>query len=324
MSISARLFVWMGVVLAAAGETRAPMLQDPTHSAEFGWAKKKVYETRVLDDMTAPSRWALAGRGELKFATGGERRSLRVDVTLPGQNALPVASAIREVPGEDWSRYNRISFWLRTDAPGFPVLTLIVSIRNQGKMPVAEVHQREAEHNVTVPKGVWTKVFWEIPHVARDGVTSLAFRPWVNKRIASVSDAAAYEIGPITLERVDADAYEGWTVAPGRIAFSHTGYFTDAPKTALASGITASEFLVMRANGGTEVLRKRIDRQQGRLGQFDVLDFSEVVEPGTYILRAGSVETALPDRRAGVGWNNREDDRFLLWGALRFPRTRGA
>jgi hypothetical protein len=171
------------------------------------------------------------------------------------------------------------------------VLTLIVSIRNQGKMPVAEVHQREAEHNVTVPKGVWTKVFWEIPHVARDGVTSLTFRPWVNKRIASVSDAAAYEIGPITLERVDADAYEGRTVAPGRIAFSHTGYFTDAPKTALASGLTASEFLVMRANGGTEVLRKRIDRQQGRLGQFDVLDFSEVVEPGTYILRAGSVET---------------------------------
>ena len=126
MSISTRLFVWMGVVLAAAGETRAPMLQDPTHSAEFGWAKKKVYETRVLDDMTAPSRWALAGRGELKFATGRERRSLRVDVTLPGQNALPVASAIRAVPGEDWSRYNRISFWLRTDAPGFPVLTLAI------------------------------------------------------------------------------------------------------------------------------------------------------------------------------------------------------
>jgi hypothetical protein len=48
---------------------------------------------------------------------------------------------------------------------------------------------------------------------------------------------------------------------------------------------------VMRANGGTEVLRKRIDRQQRRLGQFDVLDFSEVVEPGTYTLLAGSVET---------------------------------
>ena len=92
MSISARHFVWMGVVLAAAGQTRVPGRQDPTHSAEFGWAKKKVYETRTLEDMTSPARWTLTGRGELRFPAGGERRSLRVNVTLQGQNALPVAS----------------------------------------------------------------------------------------------------------------------------------------------------------------------------------------------------------------------------------------
>ena len=128
-------------------------------------------------------------------------------------------------------------------------------------------------------------------HVARDGVTALTFRPWVNKRIATTGDAAAYEIGPIALERVDPDAFEGWTVASGRIAFSHTGYLTNVPKTALASGLKAAEFQLVRANGGAEALRKRIDRQKGRLGEFDVLDFSEVVEPGTYVLRAGGVET---------------------------------
>ncbi|MEO8371679.1 MAG: glycoside hydrolase family 9 protein [Candidatus Solibacter sp.] len=291
MRISARLFIWTGVILTAAGQTRAPVRQDPTHAAEHAWAKKKTYETRVLDDISTPSRWVVTGHGELTFPSGGERRFLRVNVSLEGQTALPVASAVRAVPAEDWSHYNRISFWLRTDAPGFPVLTLLVNIRNQGKTPVAEVHQRESEHNVTVPNGVWTKVYWEIPHVARDAVTSLTFRPWVNKRIASPSDAAVYEIGPIALERVDADAYEGWTVAPQQIAFSHTGYLPNAPKTALASGLKATEFQVARANGGALVLRKRIIRQKGRLGEFDVLDFSEVVEPGTYVLRAGAVET---------------------------------
>jgi hypothetical protein len=291
MRAPGRLFVAALVFVAAAGQTREPARQDPSRSAESAWARKQIRQSRVLDDMTDGARWTLAGRGELTFPPGGERRFLRVNTDLDGQNGLPVASAVRAVPGEDWSAYNRISFWVRTDAKGFPVLTLFVNIRNQGRTQAAEVHLREAEHNVTVPNGVWTKVFWEIPHLARDRVTSLSFRAWVNKRIAAASDRAAFEVGPITLERVDADPYEGWAVAPGRIAFSHAGYLADAPKTALASGLQASGFQVARANGGAVVLRKPVEHRQGRLGAFDVLDFSELREPGSYVLRAGAVET---------------------------------
>ena len=113
----------------------------------------------------------------------------------------------------------------------------------------------------------------------------------MNKRIATSGDQAAFEVGPILLERVDADAYEGWPVATGKIAFSHTGYLADAPKTALASGLKAAEFEVLRAQGGAMVLRKRIERRKSRLGEFDVLDFSELREPGEYVLRAGNVTT---------------------------------
>ena len=248
--------------------------------------------------MTRPERWRLNGRGELTSPPAGDRRSLRVNVALHGQTALPIATAVRSVAGEDWSEYNRLSFWLRTELSGFPVLTLIVSLRNKGTEPVAEVHLREADHHVTLSNGTWTHVVWEIPHVARDHVTSLEFRPWVNKRLPAPSDLVAYEIGPIELQRVEPDHYEGWSVAPGKIAFSHTGYLPGSPKTAVASGLSAAEFRLLRADTGAVVLRKGITHRSGRLGEFQMLDFSEVHEPGSYVIRAGDVQT--PSFRIGA------------------------
>jgi hypothetical protein len=102
---------------------------------------------------------------------------------------------------------------------------------------------------------------------------------------------AAFEIGQIELQRVEADAYEGWEVARGKIAFSHAGYLPGAPKTAIASGSTPSEFRVIRAGTSTVALRKNSATQTGRLGTFQVLDFSELRQSGTYAISLGNVQT---------------------------------
>jgi hypothetical protein len=288
--IHRRLAVLLALAATAPAQPRVPLPPVPENSAEHAWSKKKVHTSRVLDSLSDRTPWTLTGRGELTFGATPARRFLRVNVAMQGNTGQPVATAVRAVPNEDWTAYNRIAFWLRTDAVGFPVLNMILTLRNQGKEPVAAVHLRESDdHNVTVPNGNWTRVTWEIPHIARDRVTSLSFRPWVNKRLPAPHDSAAYELGPIELERVDPDHYDGWNVAPGRIAFSHTGYLPNAAKTALASGLAADTFELLR--GSAVVVRKRIARQSGRLGDFQVLDFSEVTQPGWYALRAGGVRT---------------------------------
>jgi hypothetical protein len=248
-------------------------------------------ESRVIDDMKSRAAWRLDGAGEMTLRTGGPRPALRIDVQLQGLKALPSANAVRTIPGEDWRGYNRLSFWMRTDAVGFPVLTVIVSIRNQGQKPASEVHVRESGHNVTLTNGVWTRVVWDIPHLMREHVTALEFHPWVNKRLPAASDAAAYEIGQIELEHAEVTPPEGWSVAPGKISFSHTGYLPELPKTAVATGLAAGEFRVLRADTGAVVLRKNIAPQSSRLGAFQVLDFSELQTAGSYVLAAGDVRS---------------------------------
>jgi hypothetical protein len=69
-------------------------------------------------------------------------------------------------------------------------------------------------------------VVWEIEPLARDRVTMLEIGYFANKMLAAPGDRVAFEIGRMELQRVDPDHHTGWDVAPGRIAFSHSGYQT--------------------------------------------------------------------------------------------------
>jgi Glycosyl hydrolase family 9/Cellulase N-terminal ig-like domain len=104
-------------------------------------------------------------------------------------------------------------------------------------------------------------------------------------------DQTILYIDQLELQTVDPDHVEGWDVAKGRIAFSHAGYTTGASKTAIASGSGAQEFSVIDPGTGKVVLTKKVEQQKTPLGEYAVLDFSELETPGKYILRAGDDTT---------------------------------
>src|ERR1041385_4016590 len=202
------------VLLASACLLAAPA-RRPLRVPPVEAPAKAVLRSRFLDGLDRPANWRLAGEGRLTFPADPVRRKLRVEVELQGRKALPVATAVRAIAGEDWRAFNRLSLWLRADVTGFPVLTMIVTVNHKTKDEISEVHLRESGHNVTLSNGVWTHVLWEIPHLAREHVTSIEFRPWVNKRLPAATERAAYEIGPIELQHVEPGHYGGWDVAPG-------------------------------------------------------------------------------------------------------------
>src|SRR5687768_2486067 len=227
------------------GQPRALLPIEFANSAEFGWLNKPVRARRTLDDMRDTAAWRFSGAGRLSFPEElrlDGMRALRVDMRLttdaqsPTAGRLPAINLQRPVSGEDWREYNRLSFWIRAEASGFPTVPIQIVLHNDGAEKVPDRYDREGHHYVTLVRNGWQQVVWEIEPLARDRITMLEIGYFANKRLAAPGDRVALEIGRVELQRVDADHHTGWSVAPGRITYSHTGYQTGHSKTALANG----------------------------------------------------------------------------------------
>lgn len=307
----------------AEQSVRMPMPIEFQNSAEAGWLQKKVLDSRLLDGMSDVKTWAINGQAKLsQLDTGGPgaARALRVEMEMfrdrpaPTRNGLAAVSLKCAFGGEDWSRYNRISLWVRPELSGFPMLPIEIVLRNDGAVKVPDVYHREGIHYVTLQDRKWQHVVWEITPLARDKVASLEINYWVNKRLPDPDDRVAFNIARLELERVEPDHYEGWSVAPGRISFSNTGYQTGSSKTAIAGDLTASDFQLIRLDNnaqGEVVLSKPIATRKTRLGAFQELDFSEVRQPGSYVIQAGATRTR-PFRIDDNVWSG------TVWKAINF------
>jgi hypothetical protein len=307
----------------SAQAPRALLPIDFTRSAEYGWLRKPVQASRVLDDLTQPSTWRFTGTGTLTFPEEprlGGMRVLRVDMQMfteapaPTSNRLSSINLRRLFDAEDWTAYNRLSIWIRADVAGFPMLPLQLVLHNEGADTVPDKYYREGIHYVTLAGDGWHQVVWEIEPLARDRVTMLEIGYWVNKMLAAPGDRVAFEIGKVELQKVDPDVHTGWAVGPGKVAFSHAGYLPGYAKTAVASDLAAAEFSLLRVDGdalGEVVLERPVRTVKSRLGEFQEMDFSEVTMPGTYVLRAGEGTT----REFRIGADAWE---ATIWGVLNF------
>jgi len=122
-----------------------PMHANDEDGAEFRWLNKPVLNSRLLDSMEDLSTWSFAGLGEMTLTDAhikDGRHSLRMRSTnniaqVDGAGEWEDLIATRKFPGEDWSRYNRISLWVYPDIIGAPAISCSLTLHNDGshKLP---------------------------------------------------------------------------------------------------------------------------------------------------------------------------------------------
>ena len=285
-------------VAAATEERRKPMPVSEAETTTHRWLKKKVLRSRLLDDMESSTHWKThfwsQGKGDIELKSERARdgkHSLRLRSATKGTRpsadggVFGATSAVRGFDGEDWRDFNRLSFWVYPDLPGFKAVSLSVRLGNRGKKTGRDTHHFLLKNNQ------WNQVVWEFPDVARDKVTEVAFTYVMNGNEATASETATFDIDHLELQKVRADHYEGWNVAPGRIAFSHTGYPTAASKTAIASDLKADRFQLFCEKTGKAMFTGPVRTVKTPIGRFQVMDFTEFRSPGTYTIHAGDVKT---------------------------------
>ena len=149
-------------------------------------------------------------------------------------------------PGEDWSRYNRISLWVYPDVIGAPAISCSLTLHNDGSHKLPDRYNEGRHESITLKNHAWNHVVWEIAPLDRDHVTALDFAYSLPKKFPDPGDQTILDIDQLELQSVVADHVEGWDVAPGKIAFSHSGYTIGSSKSAIASDLSARQFSVDR------------------------------------------------------------------------------
>jgi hypothetical protein len=201
------------------------------------------------------------------------------------------AVAVRQVADEDWSDFNRIAFWVYPDLPGFRVVSLALVLHNAGEEKVPGSDGRHGRNFVLLKNHEWNQVVWEIAHLGRDRVTGVEIAYRLQGHEPGATDTVRFHLDDLELQRVDADYNEGWEVAPGRIAYCHTGYECEHEKIALASDLDAERFTIVDVRDDRVVFEGVVQRENLSLGRFQAMDFSAMTTPGTYRLKAGDRQT---------------------------------
>ena len=280
------------------------MTSDYLRSTTERWLAKPVLASRLLDNCESLDTWTTAkeDQGDPQISITHEREkdglgSLRLRSETTGPQPIPhgryygTSSAVRVVPGEDWSAWNRLSFWVYPDLRGFRNVSLIVIFHNDGKEKLPEPYGKMGKNYVLLKNHEWNHVVWEIANLPRDRVSGVEFAYRVQGNEPGATDTVQYDIDHIELQKVNPDKFEGWAVAQGKISFSHAGYSAGSPKSAIASDLSAKEFELVEAKTGRVMLRKAVAHRTSAIGHFQVMDFSEIATPGSYFIRAGGRRT---------------------------------
>ena len=305
-----------------------PMVPRYEDGAEYRWLHKKVLDSRLLDDMQNLSSWSFAGAGEMTLVevhasepwTASENSAsnhvMRIRSTsniaqVDGSGEWEDLVATRKFDGEDWGKFNRISLWVYPDVVGAPAISCSLVLHNDGAHKLPD-HYNEGRHESIILKNhTWNQIVWEIEPLDRDRVTALEFAYSLPKKFPDPGDRTILDVARLELQSVVADHVEGWDVAPGKIAFSHSGYATGSSKSAIASDLTATQFSLIDQQTGQIVVTKAVQQVTSPLGQYQVLDFSEIRQAGTYAIRAGEILTR-PFRIGEDTWKS------SIWKAINF------
>ena len=289
------------------------------NGAEYRWLNKKVLDSRVLDSMEDLSNWSFKGEGDMTLSDVYKKdgqHSLRIRsafniARVGNEGEWEDLIATRKFPSEDWRKYNRISLWVYADVAGAPALAATLTLHNEGAHVLPDQYNEGRDESLLLKNHAWTHLVWEIAPLDRDKVTALDFAYSLPKMFPDPGDHTILYIDRLELQTVVPDHVEGWDVAAGKIAFSHSGYTVGSSKTAIASDLTARGFSVIEQGTNKVVLTRPVEEKKTSLGSYQVLDFSELQKPGTYQIRAGSEAT-----RPFVIGDDAWDD--SVWKAINF------
>jgi hypothetical protein len=270
-------------------------------SADMGitrWRKKKVLQSRALPLASDFAALQYKGPGTLKLdkstsVTGAGSVVIDAPSSLekknPTNRSYAFAEMIRPFNHEDLRKYNKISVRVKLEAPGFYSAFVGVTLYNEGKNIMPTPGRFEGQHFLTVYPGQWQEVIWEIPDLYRDDVTGISVSLMLGGSPDGASSNMKLFIDDMRLEEVAVENSRGFALRQNAIAYSHSGYKSEARKQALVQHGSNSHFQLLDEKNQPVFSGEGKKIENG----FVELDFSAFNKPGYYKIKTDKIESKL-------------------------------
>ncbi len=308
--LSVAIFSLMSCTNKGAKDTsqyaQFPLTVPEENSQMARWEKKTVLGSKLLDDMESGQGWQVKGIGEMSYTRDRARdgsQSLRFRTSLRDEEHYRKnrtewgsfggtqggnSSVFKKYDTpQDWSDFNRLSFWVYVHPASMFTYCLYLKLENEG-----------TESNATTPRnddfiqdlkpGMWNHVIFEIPHLRRDKITQFSINQMLIGHNPEDEGIVTYDFDNLELQKVEPDQYEGWNVEPGKFSFSHIGYRPGEIKIVLVGNGAGRDFQVIDQNDKV-VFSGDVRSVDTPKGKFNQLDFSEYRGSGIYRIRCGSL-----------------------------------
>ena len=257
------------------------IMDDEKNGALYRWNNKEVldkvllYNGNSLDNVTASSCV------DLSLSTEVSDSSLKLKLSTEIENVIPRPwpSVRIKLGGIDLTKYNRIACNIYIKSTGYQNHYFQFSLGNPGAME---------HHSPSLDPNKWNYVTWEVQDVERNKCEELIIGPWLMGTPPEGLPSYEIYIDSVYAEKVEADHVEGWELE-SRIAYSHAGYFIDSKKIALTGNKICDKFEILKDNN--IIFSKEVIQVETELGVFYQMDFSEIKEEGSYVLKYGDLST---------------------------------
>lgn len=235
------------------------------------WKNKEVKKSLVLFNADSLEQLSYSENLSVSLEDGFVVLNGKTTVTKKGPR--PTLSVTLKLDSMNFEQYNRLSFYINPKAIGYPNFYFHFSLQNGDKWVdnAPSLNPNELNH-----------VVWEIGRLERDNVKSIHITCFMMGTPPEALPDIKVMIGKIILEEVDTDYDLGWDVE-NRIAFSHVGYLPSQKKIAIVSS-KIKEFSLLNENDEI-ILTKKTDEVNNNLGNFSLIDFSEIKDPGIYKIK---------------------------------------
>lgn len=175
-------------------------------------------------------------------------------------------------------KYNRISLWINIKAIGFQNFYFHFQLGENGET-----------HTASVEINKWQRIIWEFDIDENLTVDKIKIIPFLFGVPAEAIPDVSFFINQIDIEEVEPDYILGWNT-DNRIAYCHSGYYTNGAKTAITQNVKDVKFDLINEKNEI-VYTSNCDYKKTELGNFYILNFTNYNQQGKYKIRVDENET---------------------------------